>query len=32
MENVLWLIWLLAKMRSQTKVNYNFAMPNEYLI
>ena len=32
MENTSWLMWLLARMRSQTKINYNFAMHNEYLI
>jgi len=32
MENTLWLMWLLAKMRSQTKMNYNFVRHNEYLI
>jgi len=31
-ENTLWLMWLLAKMHSQTKMNHNFAMHNEYLI
>jgi len=32
MENTLWLMWLLFKMHLQTKMNYNFAMHNEYLI
>ena len=32
MENTLWLMWLLAETRSQTKINYNFAMHNKYPI
>ena len=31
MENTLWLMWLLTKMRSQTKMSYNFALLRMYI-